>query len=170
MGDVQLAAAAAVLMAVDVNFAVAVATASQSAARGRVMISKSVVVKDYMARTLVTFKPETDVLNAVHELVKHRIAGAPVVDDAGNLIGMLSELDCLKVALHAGYHGDWGGPVSDYMSDGVETVDAEMSIIDLAQVFLDTKFRRFPVMEKNRLIGQISRRDVLRALEHIAKS
>jgi CBS domain-containing protein len=83
---------------------------------------------------------------------------------------MLSELDCLKIALHAGYHGDWGGPVSDYMSDGVETVDAEMSIIDLAQVFLDTKFRRFPVMEKNRLIGQISRRDVLRALEHIAKS
>ena len=75
-------------MAVDVNFAVA--TASRSAARGRVMISKSVVVKDYMARTLVTFKPETDVLNAVHELVKHRIAGAPVVDDSGNLLGMLS--------------------------------------------------------------------------------
>jgi CBS domain-containing protein len=155
-------------MAVDVNFAVA--TASRSAARGRVMINKSVVVKDYMARTLVTFKPETDVLNAVHDLVKHRIAGAPVVDDSGNLLGMLSELDCLKVTLHAGYHGDWGGPVSDYMSDGVKTVDAEMSIIDLAQLFLDTKFRRFPVMEKNRLIGQISRRDVLRALEHIAKT
>ncbi len=134
------------------------------------MISKSVVVKDYMARTLVTFKPETDVLDAVHELVEQRIAGAPVVDDAGNLVGMLSELDCLNIALHAGYHGDWGGPVADYMSDGVETVDAEMSIIDLAQVFLDTKFRRFPVMEKNRLIGQISRRDVLRALEHLAKS
>ena len=155
-------------MAVVVNFAVAKATAS--AARGKPMISKSVVVKDYMARTLVTFKPETDVLDAVHELVKHRIAGAPVVDDAGNLVGMLSELDCLKIALHAGYHGDWGGPVSDYMSAGVETVDAEMSIIDLAQVFLDTKFRRFPVVVRNRLIGQISRRDVLRALEHLAKS
>jgi len=134
------------------------------------MISKSVVVKDYMARTLVTFKPETDVLDAVHELVKHRIAGAPVVDDAGNLLGMLSELDCLRIALHAGYHGDWGGPVSEFMSDGVETVDGEMSIIDLAQVFLDTKFRRFPVVERNRLIGQISRRDVLRALEHLAKA
>lgn len=168
MGDVQLAAVAAVSMAVDANFAPAKATAS--AARGNPMISKSVVVKDYMARTLITFKPDTDVLDAVHELVKHRIAGAPVVDDSGNLLGMLSELDCLKVALHAGYHGDWGGPVSDYMSDGVKTVDAEMSIIDLAQVFLDTKFRRFPVVNKNRLIGQISRRDVLRALEHLAKS
>jgi CBS domain-containing protein len=170
MADVRLAAAAAASMAAGVNFAVARAIAKQSAARGNKMISKSVVVKDYMARTLVTFKPETDVLDAVHELVKHRIAGAPVVDDSGSLVGMLSELDCLKVALHAGYHGDWGGPVSDYMSDRVETVDAEMSIIDLAQVFLDTKFRRFPVVEKNRLIGQISRRDVLRALENLAKS
>jgi CBS domain-containing protein len=167
MVDALSVAVAAVLVAVAVNFVVGIA--SRSAARGKVMVSKSVVVKDYMARTLVTFKPDTDVLDAVHVLVEKRIAGAPVVDDAGNLIGMLSELDCLKVALHAGYHGDWGGPVSDYMSDGVKTVDAEMSIIDLAQEFLDTKFRRFPVVEKNRLIGQISRRDVLRALEFLAK-
>ena len=66
------------------------------------MTMKSCVVKDYMARTLVTFKPETEVLDAIHELVKHRIAGAPVVDDEGNLLGMLSELDCMKVALDAG--------------------------------------------------------------------
>lgn len=134
------------------------------------MISKSVLVKDYMAKSLVTFKPDTDVLDAVHELVKHRIAGAPVVDDAGNLIGMLSELDCMKVALHAGYHGDWGGPVSDFMSDGVQTVDAEMNIIDLAAEFVESKYRRFPVVENNRLVGQISRRDVLRALAHLATS
>jgi CBS domain-containing protein len=133
------------------------------------MSIKSVLVKDYMTRNLVTFKPDMDVLDAVSVLVKHRIAGAPVVDDEGNLIGMLSELDCLKIALHAGYHGDWGGPVADYMTDGVKTVDAEMSIVDLAQVFLDTRFRRFPVMQRNRLVGQISRRDVLRALEVLAK-
>ena len=133
------------------------------------MTEKSCLVKDYMAKTLVTFKPDTDVLDAVHVLVHNRIAGAPVVDDAGNLLGMLSELDCMKIALHAGYHGDWGGPVSDYMSDGVVTVDADMSIIDLAEEFVQTTFRRFPVVENNRLIGQISRRDVLRALEHLAK-
>ena len=133
------------------------------------MTEKSCRVKDYMAKTLVTFRPDTDVLDAVHVLVHNRIAGAPVVDDAGNLLGMLSELDCMKIALQAGYHGDWGGPVSDYMSDGVVTVDADMSIIDLAEEFVQTTFRRFPVMENNRLIGQISRRDVLRALEQIAK-
>lgn len=129
---------------------------------------KSCLVKDYMAKTLVTFKPNTPVLDAVHVLVKNRIAGAPVVDDAGNLVGMLSELDCLKVALQAGYHGDYGGPVSDFMSKGVKTVNMEMSIVDLAQVFLDEGYRRFPVTDSNRLVGQISRRDVLRALEVIS--
>ncbi len=133
------------------------------------MISKSALVKDYMARTLVTFKPETDVLDAVHVLVNKRIAGAPVVDDAGNLLGMLSELDCMKVALDAGYHGNWGGPVKDFMSEGVKTVDADMSIIDLAQEFISSRYRRFPVMQGTRLVGQISRRDVLRALESIAQ-
>lgn len=130
---------------------------------------KSCLVKDYMTRTLVTFKPETNVLDAIHELVRHRIAGAPVVDDAGNLLGMLSELDCLKVALQAGYHGEYGGPVRDYMTADVKTVNAEMSIVDLAQRFQDTRFRRFPVTDKNRLVGQISRRDVLRALEVLSR-
>jgi CBS domain-containing protein len=130
---------------------------------------KSCLVKDYMARTLVTFKPDTPVLDAVHVLVKNRIAGAPVVDDEGNLLGMLSELDCMRVALQAGYHGDYGGPVRDYMSEGVKTVSMEMSIVDLAQVFIDQHYRRFPVTDNNRLVGQISRRDVLRALEVIAK-
>ena len=126
---------------------------------------KSCLVKDYMTKTLVTFKPDTPVLDAVHTLVEQRIAGAPVVDDAGNLIGMLSEFDCMKVALQAGYHEMFGGPVSDYMSKGVTTVNAEMSIVDLAQLFADKGYRRFPVTDKNRLVGQISRRDVLRALE-----
>lgn len=133
------------------------------------MANRSVLVKDYMARTLVTFKANTDVLDAIHTLVNKRIAGAPVVDDEGNLIGMLSEYDCMKIALEAGYHGTLGGPVSEYMNKGVQTVDADMSIVDLAQVFINKKYRRFPVMQGTRLVGQISRRDVLRALEVIAK-
>jgi CBS domain-containing protein len=126
-------------------------------------------VREFMADTLVTFRPDMDVLDAIHQLVEHRIAGAPVVDDHGNLVGMLSELDCMKIALTAGYHGEWGGPVSDFMTRDTQTVEAEMSIIDLAQLFLDSPYRRFPVMKDNRLVGQISRRDVLRALLQIAR-
>jgi len=131
---------------------------------------KSCRVRDYMAGRLTTFSPDMDVLDAIHELVQHRIAGAPVVNDQGELVGMLSELDCLKVALNAGYYGDSGGPVSDFMTPSVETVDAEMNIIDLAQKFLDSGFRRFPVLQGNRLVGQISRRDVMRALGELAVS
>ena len=131
---------------------------------------KSCLVRDYMAGSIVSFKPETDVLDAIHELVRHRIAGAPVVNDQGELVGMLSELDCLKVSLNAGYYGDWGGPVSDFMTPDVETVDADMNIVDLAQKFVDCSFRRFPVLRNNRLVGQISRRDVLRALTTLAIS
>ena len=132
------------------------------------MSLKSCLVRDYMAGQLVTFKPDTDVMEAIHELLHHRIAGAPVVNDQGDLVGMLSELDCMKVALNAGYYGDWGGPVADYMTHGVESVDAEMNIVDLAQKFLDSGFRRFPVLHDNRLVGQISRRDALRALKELA--
>jgi len=134
------------------------------------MNPKSALVRDYMAGRLVTFKPDMDVLDAIQELLHNRIAGAPVVNDQGELLGMLSELDCLKIALNAGYYGDWGGPVADYMTPDVETVDADMNIIDLAQRFLNSRYRRFPVLRNNRLVGQISRRDVLRAVSQLAVS
>lgn len=132
------------------------------------MSLKKSLVRDYMTGQVVSFKPDTDVMDAIHELVERRIAGAPVVDDKGDLVGMLSELDCMKVALNAGYYGDWGGPVADFMSTAVESVDAEMNIVDLAQKFLDSGYRRFPVLRNNRLVGQISRRDALRALSELA--
>lgn len=121
-------------------------------------------VSDYMSGKLVAFRPDTDVLDAIHELVEHKIAGAPVVDDHGHLVGMLSEFDCMRTVLAAGYHGEPGGPVSDYMVSDVATVDADMSIFDLAELFMASGYRRYPVLKNNRLVGQISRRDVLRAL------
>ena len=131
---------------------------------------RSLKVKDYMSGKLVTFTPDTDILDAIHELVHNRIAGAPVVDEYGTLVGMLSEFDCLDVVLKAGYHGEPGGPVADLMTKEVETVDANMSIIDIAQLFMASGFRRYPVMKDNMLVGQISRKDVLRALEKLAVS
>lgn len=128
------------------------------------MPTKSAKVRDYMSGKLVRFRPDMDVIDAIHELVHHRIAGAPVVDDHGQLVGMLSEFDCLDVVLKAGYHDNPGGPVSELMTTDVRTVDADMSIVDLAQLFMQSGFRRYPVLKDNRLVGQISRKDVLRAL------
>jgi CBS domain-containing protein len=105
-----------------------------------------------------------DVLNAIQVLVDHRISGAPVVDETGNVVGVLSQKDCLRVALEASYHGEWGGRVSEFMSRNAKTVEAETSILEVAEMFMQDEYRRYPVMEENRLIGQISRHDVLRAL------
>jgi len=128
------------------------------------MPAKSARVRDYMSGQLVTFRPDTDVMDAIHELVKNHISGAPVIDDQGQLVGMLSEFDCMRVVLGAGYHGEPGGPVSELMVADVQTVDVDMGIVDLAEYFMESGLRRYPVMQGNRVVGQISRRDVLRAL------
>lgn len=130
-------------------------------------MSKSCTAADYMAASLVTFTPDTPVLDAIHMLLEKRISGAPVLNQSGELVGMLTEQDCMRVALLAGYHGESGGRVDEYMACDVETIDAKTSIIDLAQKFMQGSYRRFPVMDENRLVGQISRRDVLRALEDL---
>lgn len=125
---------------------------------------KSITVRDYMTATPFSLTPEMRVLDAIHMLVKNRISGAPVLDEHGVLIGMLSEKDCLKLTLSASYHGEGGGRVADFMSREVRSVDLKMNIVDLAQRFLSEPYRRYPVLDKHRLVGIISRRDVLRGL------
>lgn len=130
----------------------------------------SISVKDYMAESLLTFTPEMDVMAAIHQLSEKGYSGAPVLDNLGNIVGILSEHDCLKVAIHASYHGVMGGRVADFMSRNPVTVDAELSILEVAKMFLDRPFRRYPVVEDNRLVGLISRTDVLRAIDSINDS
>ncbi len=124
---------------------------------------QSIIIKDYMSASLVTFTPSMDVMNAIDVLVKNRISGAPVIDNHGNLIGLLSEKDCMKVAIQAGYYEELGGRVEDYMTKNVITVESESSVLEVAKLFMEKGPRRYPVVEDNRLVGQISRRDVLRA-------
>ncbi|MBI2384293.1 MAG: CBS domain-containing protein [Gammaproteobacteria bacterium] len=129
----------------------------------------SIAVKDYMAEAPLTFTPEMDVMEAIELMVENRFSGAPVLDKLGNIVGILSEKDCLKVALNASYHGTWGGKVGEFMSPNVVTVDADTSILDVARRFLETPYKRFPVLSDNRLVGQISRGDVLRAIDTLAE-
>ena len=124
-------------------------------------------VRDYMATDLVTLTPGTEILRAVHTLLENDIAAAPVVDDTGSLVGILTERDCMRVVWNAGYYSEYGGRVAEFMSKKVETIAADDSIVDAAKLFFGDRFHRYPVMENNRLVGQISRRDVLRALEEL---
>ncbi len=126
---------------------------------------KSARVRDYMTASLVTLTPDMEMMRAVNLLVSHKLSGAPVIDNHGNLIGMLSERDCMKAALSAAYHEELAGRVSEFMSHGPKTIDADATLFEVAERFLNEPYRRYPVMDDNRLVGQISRSDVLRAIE-----
>lgn len=128
---------------------------------------KSGTVKDFMSTSLVTLTPDLDIHRAIDGLLKNRISGAPVLDAEGKLVGILTKKDCLKVAFGASYHKERGGRVSDFMSTETETVDAETDIVEVAELFLGSRFRRFPVVRDGRLVGLISRHDVLRALQEL---
>lgn len=130
-------------------------------------MARSASVKDYMSRITARFSPDMDVLEAVHIILEKDVPGGPVMDRIGNIVGILSEKDCLNAALSATYHEDWGGRVADFMSKEVETVQAEDNIADVAKRFIEKSYTHFPVVHDNRLVGQISRRIVLKALEQL---
>jgi len=129
---------------------------------------KNLKVSEFMARKVVSLRPEMEILKAVHLLLENGISGAPVIDDLGDLVGIFSEYDCIRVALHAGYHGELGGRVEEVMKREVATVHPDMSILELAERFIEQPFRRFVVMKEGRMVGMIARRDVLKALAKIA--
>lgn len=130
------------------------------------MLSK-IDVKDYMTTRFVALTPDMDVLAAIQKLLNNRITGAPVLDAHGQIIGMFTELDCMKVVLDSAYNQDLGGKVEEYMSKDAPTVDCETSIVEVAEKFAKTTYRNFPVVEDVELVGIVSRTDVLTALVSI---
>jgi CBS domain-containing protein len=121
-------------------------------------------VAEIMTTQLVTFLPETNIHKAIKVLLEKRLSGAQIVDDTGELVGVLSKKDCLKVVFSTGYHQNRGGMVREYMSPEVTTIDADTDLVSAAETFLDSNYRRFPVLRESRLVGQISRCDILRSL------
>ncbi len=127
----------------------------------------SLKVKDYMLGDALAFTPDTKILEATHALVKHQLSGAPVVDTNNKVVGFLSEKDCLKAALNASYYEEFGGLVKEVMTASAITIDAESSLTKAAEAFVAGGHRAYPVVDDGRLVGQLSRRDVLKALEKL---
>ncbi|MEB8329604.1 CBS domain-containing protein [Flavobacteriaceae bacterium KMM 6897] len=125
----------------------------------------SLKVSDYMTKKLITFKPDQSVEEVIVQLIKYRISGGPVVNDKYELIGMISEGDCVKHISESKYHNLPGETrtVGQHMISNVETIDGNMDIFDAANKFLQAKRRRFPIVEKGILVGQISQMDILKA-------
>jgi len=123
----------------------------------------SVKIQDYMSNKVITFKPEDSIISALRELVKQGHSGGPVIDNEGKLVGIISEIDCLKEALMDGYFQQVGDRVADHMTKDVDVVKQDDDIIKCADYFYKGR-RRLPVLDDGKLVGIITRKDFARAL------
>ena len=123
-------------------------------------------VRDFMTTDLLRLTPGMGILDAVELLQKYDVSGAPVVDDSGALIGILTTKDCLKAALNAAYYEELGGTVAEYMASDPKTVSPDLSLVDMAKQFYSEHYLRYPVVQDNELIGIISRSDIMKAISH----
>ncbi|MBR9997433.1 MAG: CBS domain-containing protein [Cyclobacteriaceae bacterium] len=130
--------------------------------------SKYEPVTNYMATDLIVFTPDTEIVEVIETLLEKRISGAPVLNENKEIVGLIDDKDCLRVLIDSVYHNQ---PISDskvssYMTDVLKTITFEADVVDVANVFLNSKYKRLLVVDdKGRLVGQVSRRDILRAIK-----
>ena len=127
--------------------------------------SEQINVSEYMTKKLIVFKPKQSVLEVMNLLIKNHISGGPVVNDNYELVGIISEGDCIKQITESRYYNQplENINVEEHMVKNVETIKGDMNIFDAAEKFLSSKRRRFPIIEEGKLVGQISQKDILKA-------
>jgi CBS domain-containing protein len=123
--------------------------------------------RDYMSRDLIVLSPEMDLGAAIRLMVENDISSAPVVDARGDLVGLLTDKDCFRAAYASSYYQELTGPVSELMSPEVDVIDADMDMVEVLGLFFNGPRRRFPVLQQQRLVGMLSRRDMLRAVSEL---
>ncbi|MBL7022682.1 MAG: CBS domain-containing protein [Candidatus Marinimicrobia bacterium] len=122
-------------------------------------------VRDYMTSKVVSVKPDIDVCRAIELLLDNKISGAPVVNNDNELVGILSEKDCIQIMANESFHDFPCGLVSDYMTEPCKTLHPNDDIYTAVDMFLHSMYRRAPVLENKKLVGIISRRDILKAIQ-----
>ena len=130
-------------------------------------------VTEYMTKDLITFKLDTEINDVIESLLKNRISGAPVLNDHGEVVGLIDDKDCLNVLVSSAYYNQpvVKDTVSTYMSSVMKSVSIHDTIVDVANTFVQGPYKRFLVLDDNgRLVGQISRRDILRAIKEMNSS
>lgn len=131
---------------------------------------QSVSLRDYIITNPVKVKPDDNVLDAMRAIIDNKISGVCVVDTEDNLVGILSEMDCLRAVLGASYNNTGIGRVEEYMTrDNLLVAHPDENILDVAQDMLRKGNRRRPVLENRRLLGQITCRQLLSAVKKFQK-
>jgi CBS domain-containing protein len=125
---------------------------------------------DIMKTRLITLPQEMDAFDAISYLLKHRISGAPVIEKDGTFLGVFSEKTSMRVLIGSAYDQLPSSRVAAFMdTDTQRLITGDLTLLQVSQIFLDTPYRRLPVLHQGKLLGQISRRDVLRGQHHLAQ-
>jgi len=122
---------------------------------------------DFMSTDLVLLTPDMDVNHAIGLMVEHNVSGGPVIGASGELVGILTEKDCFRALFRAHYYRGLLGNVGEHMSAPVEVIQADTDVFAMVELFHRSRYRRFPVVADGRLVGLLSRRDVLRAVQSL---
>jgi CBS domain-containing protein len=120
--------------------------------------------RDIMTDTVIVAKEDMIVTEAIKLLLRWHISGLPVVDDEGTLMGIITEHDLMNFALS----GDAADTrVSEVMTTKVETYSPDTLVVEVLNYFAARRIRRIPIVEDGKVVGIISRRDILRELNRI---
>lgn len=122
-------------------------------------------VRDHMDTVVPTLRPDTEIHAAIRFLIANKVTGAPVTNEQNEVVGMVTEYDCLRLIAQGLDAERATGYVRDYMTTEVNTIPPGMDCYYVAGLFLANRFRRFPVVEDGKLVGAITRFDILRVVQ-----
>jgi CBS domain-containing protein len=127
------------------------------------------IVSDFMDKSFATVQPNTPMHQAMQLLIRKKLTGVLVVDAEKALLGVLSETDCLKILLRHGFDPVPDDVVGSYMHPVSQTVESRLDIIRAAQIFMENPSRRLAVVDDQKLVGQITRRDIVKKMDKYFK-
>lgn len=127
-------------------------------------------VRNYMSTRFATVSENQDISEAITLFTDRDLFGAAVLDNLGNMVGVLSVTDCIGEAIKEGFDAGSHRKVCSLMSKDVRSVDVDDNIMDVAKLFMEGPYRRYPVMEDNRVVGVVTRLEVLKGIAKIGRA
>ncbi len=121
------------------------------------------IAKTIMTTNVISVKRQTEIYEAIRTLSEHNITGLPVVNDDMSIAGIITEKDVLNLLYDV---KSKRGKVEDFMTKGVVSFNEDDSLIDITECLIKNSFRRVPIITEGKLVGIISRKDII---EYILK-
>ncbi|MFH0948335.1 MAG: CBS domain-containing protein [Elusimicrobiota bacterium] len=117
--------------------------------------------RDVMTDNVITIKPDIHLKDAIRILIGKEISGVPVVDDSNNVVGILSEKDIINYMFSGNLSAS---VVSEAMTKNIISMTSDTDLDNVALLISEKKIRRIPIIDNGKLVGIISRRDIIRSM------